>query len=331
MKKIPPAPHNAAVSFSAYYTQNPRINRDFTTAPEISPLFGQLVGLWLLDCWHKLGSPAAVLIAECGPGRGVLLAEGLRAAAKLSPAFGQAAAVHLVEISPTLKAEQAKRLQPYAPCWHETLETLPKTAPLLVVGNEFLDALPPRIFVKTLGGWNLRQPAAHGWAEQPTQKPPFIPAGIKGGDVFEYPAAGLAFMAHLEQRLAAQGGYGLFLDYGPAQPAWGESIQALYQGKPVGVFAHPPGEADVTAHVPFWLYHQQATLSCALTTKGAFIHALGGTALLARAMRRQPQQAQALAQGYQRLTAPSQMGSLFKAFALWPQGQPEPDGFFQPL
>jgi NADH dehydrogenase [ubiquinone] 1 alpha subcomplex assembly factor 7 len=124
---------------------------DFVTAPEVSQMFGELIGLWCIDSWQRMGAPAEFMLAELGPGRGTLMADALRAA-RVAPAFLDAAEVHLVEASPSLRARQAETLGSGRACWHDSLSELPE-APLLVIANEFFDALPVRQFERRAEGW----------------------------------------------------------------------------------------------------------------------------------------------------------------------------------
>ncbi len=147
---------------AAYYaTHDPFA--DFTTSPEISQVFGEILGLWAAVSWQLLGSPDPVLLVEAGPGRGTLMADALRAVSKVAPAFRAALRLHLVETSPRLRAEQARRLPDAT--WHDALDDVPR-GPMLLLANEFLDALPIRQFIRRAGGWAERFVGPEGGVEQ---------------------------------------------------------------------------------------------------------------------------------------------------------------------
>lgn len=306
---------------AAYYaTRDPFA--DFTTAPEISQVFGELLGLWAAVTWQAMGRPDPVLLAEAGPGRGTLMADALRAAAMV-PAFRAALRLHLIETSPRLRERQASVLPDAT--WHDDLMSLPP-GPLLLLGNEFLDALPIRQFER----------AGDGWAERHVRDGRFVavagrPPPNPQGELVEWGEAAETLVAALAVRLASQGGAALFLDYGPERSGPGDSLQALRGGKPADPLADP-GTADLTAHVDF------ARLAAVARQHGAAVHGpLPQGALLSRLglfprsqalARTQPaRRAAALIEAAQRLAAPERMGRLFKALAICDPQLPTPPGF----
>ena len=231
---------------AAYYaTHDPFA--DFTTAPEITQVFGEILGLWAAVTWEAMGRPAPVLLAEAGPGRGTLMADALRAVARAAPDFRAALRLHLVETSPRLRRAQEAAL-PEA-VWHDDIATLPD-GPLLLLANEFLDALPVRQFVRRGAGWAERFVEGGALVECPCDAPPPCGQEAPEGAVVEIGEAARAVASALGARLAIQGGAALFLDYGPERSAPGDSLQALRDGKPADPLADP-GEADLTAHVDF--------------------------------------------------------------------------------
>ena len=291
---------------------------DFTTSPEISQVFGEIIGLWAAVTWSLLGCPNPVSLVEPGPGRGTLMADALRAIQRAAPDFAAALTVHLIETSPRLRAVQASRL-PTA-MWHDDLATLPEQ-PMILVANEFLDALPIRQFVRRGTGWTERFVNAGEWLEQPTD-PAAVPAGrvTTEGDIVEVNEPARAIVATLAARFQHRPGAALFLDYGPERSAAGDSLQALADKRPVNPLS-PPGSADLTAHVDF------ADLAAVARDRGAtvqgpvpqgpFLTALGllqRTERLARG--RLPEQASALVESARRLAEPAAMGQLFKAMAV---------------
>jgi SAM-dependent MidA family methyltransferase len=279
----------------------------------------------------RAGAPPCVRLVELGPGRGTLMADLLRAARR-APGF--APAVHFVETSPMLRAEQAKRVPDAR--WHDRLEDVPDDAPLLLVANEFLDALPIRQFVRIEGGWRERAVALIDGRFVPLPGPTpveaLVPPAVLGapvGTVVEACPAGEAVATEIAARLARHGGAALLIDYGYRSPATGETLQAVRAHAFADPFADP-GEADLTAHVDFTAIARAArgVVVHGPIEQGAFLTALGlhprSEALAARAT---AAQADLLRSGAHRLSAPDEMGSLFKALALTGPEWPIPAAF----
>ncbi|MBV9735499.1 MAG: SAM-dependent methyltransferase [Acidisphaera sp.] len=298
---------------------------DFTTAPEIAQAFGEVLGAWAAVVWQGIGRPDPVLLAEAGPGRGTLMADALRAVRRVAPDFAASLRLHLIETSPRLRALQAARLPDAA--WHDDLGDLPD-GPLILLANEFLDALPIRQFVRRGAGWTERHVDAGRLVERPAGPCSRV---APEGEVVEICEAALAVARTLGARLAGDGGAALFLDYGPTESAPGESLQALRDGRPADPLAEP-GRADLTAHVDFAAFaaaarHAGATVHGPLP-QGLFLARLG---LFRRTDRlasgKHPAQALALIEAARRLAEPDRMGRLFNALALTPPGAPVPPGF----
>lgn len=314
-----------------YTTQSPFGTKgDFITAPEISQMFGELVGLCLAQSWLDQGAPAPFTLAELGPGRGTLMADILRAT-RAVPGFHAAMRLALLEASPALRAVQAKALADYAPHWLDDINALPD-APLFLVANEFFDALPIHQYIKVGAHWHERligvqqERLAFGLSPDPTAAGfgPDLAAEPEGNVVETCPLA-RPYIAAITHRLYRHGGLALIVDYGGWQSK-GDTFQAMRQH----AFADPlaePGQADLTAHVDFaalaqgWPAHHY-------TTQGDFLNALGIDL-----------RAQRLAQGltgaalenhlaaHRRLTDAAEMGSLFKVLALRGPSAPTPPGF----
>jgi NADH dehydrogenase [ubiquinone] 1 alpha subcomplex assembly factor 7 len=309
---------------------------DFITAPEVSQIFGELIGLWCAELWRKLGAPDPVLLVELGPGRGTLMADALRAV-QIVPAFARAVKLHLVERSPVLRQMQGQKLGAAAPQWHDSIATLPP-GPMLLIANEFLDALPIRQFERRGGLWYERRVAlgedgtslAFVRDKEPSALAAPLPAAADGAIAELSPVAG-ALGAATGARLAAQGGAALFIDYGYFPSACGDTLQALRRHQRHAVLDEP-GSADLTAHVDFAAFAAAARASGAEifgpVTQRAFLRHLGlearRDALLKNAT---PAQAQAIESGVHRLIDPTEMGSLFKVLALTQPGAPVPAGF----
>ena len=243
-----------------YMTRDPfGADGDFTTAPEISQMFGELIGAWLADTWMKMGSPEKVTVMECGPGRGTLMEDALRATQSV-PGFHEAVQLHLLEMSPILRQAQEKRLSAYGATWHSEPESVPLDSPLLIIGNEFLDALPVRQLVLNDTGWhekmiNLDINDAYRLYEIEADKEVIdhlpdmlIPPQI--GDQVEVSLEQKAFLQKIMNMLLKQGGNALFLDYGFNHSVSGDTIQAVRDHRFCDVL-ESPGEADITAHVNF--------------------------------------------------------------------------------
>lgn len=309
---------------AAYYAARDPFE-DFTTAPEISQVFGELLGLWACVVWQSMGSPPRFLLVEAGPGRGTLMADALRAAGQAMMAFGETAELGFIETAPRL-IQNLTRKFPTATIYAR-LEDIP-AIPMILLGNEFLDALPIRQFVRRDAGWMERHVADGAFTEIPTDEAlPDDPPGA----VRERSDAGLALVAAVAARLMRDVGAALFLDYGPMESAAGESLQAIRDGRPADSLADP-GEADITAHVDFAALAAEARKHGARcfgpVAQGAFLARLGiheRTAQLGR--NAGAETAIRLIAATRRLTMAEAMGALFKAFAVTSPTLPAPPGF----
>ncbi len=232
---------------------------DFTTAPEISQMFGEMIGAWLADTWMKMGSPSKINITECGAGRGTLLADAMRAT-KNVPNFHKAVHLNVIEISPVLKAQQQKALSAYEATWHSDTESLPTDSPHLITGNEFLDALPVRQFVHTDTGWvekivkiNINDTLCLGEIQVDGEGKALIPTLLippNIGDHLEVSLEQNAFIDQVSKIIINQGGSALFLDYGFIHNIPGDTLQALKNHQYQDILSEP-GNVDITAHVNF--------------------------------------------------------------------------------
>ena len=319
-----------------YYMTGDPLGRsgDFVTAPEVSQMFGELIGLWCAHVWTQMGRPAKLCLVELGPGRGTLMADALRAAAGVD-GFAEAAEAHLVETSPSLQKRQRRSLSGLAVpvTWHQRFSEVPG-GPLLVIANEFLDVLPIRQFVRIAAGWAERCVTLDGggqslaWTDQPVQSPPDL-AEAPIGDVMEISPPRAAAAAELAAAIAAHGGGALLIDYGHLESAPGDSLQAIKGHQYHNVLADQ-GEADVTAHVDFAALAAVcgAVRVSGPVTQGAFLGALGIEARAAQlSANATPRQTGDILEGLKRLIAPAEMGTLFKAMALTNKRQPAPEGF----
>jgi SAM-dependent MidA family methyltransferase len=247
---------------------------DFITAPEISQMFGELIGLWAAAVWQTMGSPTQLALVELGPGRGTLMADALRAA-RVMPAFAAALDVHLVETSPVLQRGQQELLAAVnvRVGWHRDFAAVPD-GPLIVIANEFFDALPVHQAVKTPSGWHERMvgigpDGKFGFALHPDPIPGFstivpgLPANAPPGAVFEWRSGNSA--ADIARRITRHGGAAAVIDYGHGESAVGETLQAVGRHGVADPLA-TPGEVDLTAHVDF------AALARTATEAGTRVH-----------------------------------------------------------
>ncbi len=312
---------------------------DFITAPEVSQIFGELVGLWAVEVWRAMGEPAQIALIELGPGRGTLLADALRAA-RLVPAFMTAVRLHLVELSPALRADQAAALGDRPASWHERLSDVPG-APAIIIANEFIDALPVRQVIWDGAVWRERcvglgADQALGFvcadeAELSIWEQAGLPPEPAPGDIAELRPQADALVAEIARRARADVLCALIIDYGYSHGEAGDTLQAVSHHGFADVLARP-GEADMTAHVDF------ATLARAASAQGLqvfgplpqgrFLLKLGLEARLAQLLAAATDaQREALMSGARRLVDPAQMGELFKAMALTSSGLPPPPPF----
>ncbi|MFN6251810.1 MAG: class I SAM-dependent methyltransferase [Acetobacteraceae bacterium] len=318
--------HFMARAAAAYYAARDPF-QDFTTSPEISQAFGECLGLWAAVTWQAMGRPDPVVFVECGPGRGSLMADALRAIAEMMPEFRGALRVHLVETSPRLREAQAAKLCDAGVTWHEDVGALPE-APMILLANEFLDALPIRQFIRRGAAWYERFVADGAFVEVPSNIA--LPQDAPEGAVREVNEAALGFAAWLGARLARHGGAALLIDYGPAESGFGDSLQAMRAGQPVDPLS-APGQVDITAHMDFAAFAAAARATGAVAhgplPQGVFLQRLGFMTRTAMLARLDPARAQAQLAAAHRLTAPEAMGRLFKALALCDSSLPIPAGF----
>ena len=318
-------------SNARYYTSRDPLGAagDFTTAPEISQMFGEMVGLWLADLWSRSGRPDAAYV-ELGPGRGTLASDALRAMSSQ----GMRPPVHLVEGSQKLREVQSGALAEAH--FHDSLDTLPEDRPLYIVANEFLDALPIRQLVMTEKGWRERMVALDGddfvFAAGPNPMDDAVPQHRRAqpvGTVIETCPAAAAMIADLCRRIDAQGGAALLIDYGFLTPQTGETLQAVKAHEKVGPFA-APGEMDLTALVDFATLADIAKregLAVDRQTQGEWLRAMGIELRADALCQRSPERAGEIKSALSRLTGTDAMGELFKVMAITPRNSPRGAGF----
>lgn len=307
---------------------------DFTTAPEVSQMFGEMMGLWLADRWIKMGRPDQVNLVELGPGRGTLMADLLRATSPVED-FMDAISVHFVETSTQLRALQSENV-PTAK-WHDTLASV-SDGPMLLVANEFFDALPIHQYEKRDGKWYERMVATDGdrlgfMLGSPGPQFSLVKQELKtapDGSILEVCPAALTVVGEIAERLNQFGGAALVIDYGYRQSAQGDSFQAMKKHDFVDAF-DDPGAADLTAHVNFEMLktaaQEKGLKAFGPTTQGLFLMAIGlGARAQVLASAGDETHQQKVLMDLKRLTAPDQMGTLFKVLALQPHELDAPPG-----
>lgn len=303
---------------------------DFITAPEISQMFGELIGLALAQAWIDQGQPAQIILAELGPGRGTLMQDALRATRGV-PGFHQALSVHLVETSPTLRKAQAARIAHAT--WHDSIATLPD-APLYLIANEFFDALPIRQFIRSDDGWREKMVSVSDGAltfglsaAAPIATVAHRLIDTTEGDLVEICPSLPAITETIGAQIEKSGGCALIIDYGD-WVSQGDTLQALKSQSYSDPLA-TPGQADLTAHVDFAAIasHAAPTKYTRLTPQGVFLERLGITARAQALGAKLTGEARAAhIAAHRRLTHPAEMGDLFKVIGLYPSTATPPPG-----
>ncbi len=315
---------------AGYYSTRPALGEggDFITAPLVSQMFGELIGLWAVETWRRLGSPDRFRLVEVGPGDATLMDDALRAA-RLDPDFLTACDLILIEPSAPLRAVQAKRLAQadLPPRWVSRLQDIDTDAPVILVANEVLDCLPARQFVKTEDGWSERRIGVSddgqsllfgltqitGGFERPAHE-------VEPGQIIEISDQQAAFGRDLALLVAETSGAALLIDYGRDQAGPGDTLQGLYRHAKVDPLADP-GAADLTQWADFPRVLEAALQSGADVTgcrgQGDFLRALGIETRAERLKSGRPDAAPVIARQLNRLTADDQMGTLFKAAAIF--------------
>lgn len=322
-----------------YYATRPAIGAsgDFITAPMVSQMFGELIGLWAIELWRRLGAPERVRLVEVGPGDGTLMADALRAA-RLDPDFLHAVDLVLIEPSPPLRAAQARMLadSDVHPRWVSALDRIETDAPVILIANEVLDCLPARQFVRTQDGWAERRIGVDddggltfGLVKITGgfRRPAFP---VEPGQTVEISEQQAAFGRDLGTLVKAAGGAALLIDYGRAKPEAGDTLQALKRHRKVDPL-ETPGEADLTQWADFPTVLEAAVHAGADVTgcrsQGEFLRRLGIEHRAAALRAGRPDAAATIDRQLNRLVGDDQMGTLFKACAIFSPRSLEAPGF----
>jgi len=321
-----------------YYARRPRLGAegDFITAPHVSQMFGELIGLWAAETWTRMGRPARLRLVELGPGDATMMSDVLRAA-RAAPDFLAASELWLVEGSAPLKAAQESALAdaPLAARWAEDWRGVPDDLPLIVIANEFLDCFPIRQYVRGEAGWRERRVALDGagalafQAVPPSLHPAACPRldAAPAGTVLETSSALADFGAVIGGTISRAGGAALFIDYGAERPGLGDTLQAIRGHARESALANP-GTADLTAHVDFPAFLHAArgagATTCAIRTQGDFLRELGIEARAAALASSHPDRAGEIGRQLERLTGAGAMGALFKVACVHSAGLSPP-------
>lgn len=325
-----------------YTTRDPLgLQGDFITAPEISQIFGELIGLWAVDVWRVMGRPTPVRLVELGPGRGTMLADALRAIAAAEPAFLEAARVHLIEPSPALREIQELTLAntPLAapPAWHDRLAEVGDD-PVIILVNEVFDALPIRQYVRGQTAWRERLVGIEEGGEGftfvlgPAMEPELPEAldDVAEGEIVEVCAAGEALAGKIAARIKASGGAALIIDYGHGHSHPGDTLQSV-RGHAYASVLDAPGEADLTHHVDFGALANAAKAVGAEVhgpvPQGLFLGRLGASERAEALAKSEPEKADEILSAARRLIDPRRMGQMFKVLAMTHPELPTPPGF----
>jgi SAM-dependent MidA family methyltransferase len=317
---------------SGYYATRPRLGEagDFITAPHVSQMFGELIGLWATETWAALGEPPRIILAEMGPGDGVMMSDVMRAT-RVAPSFAAAAEVWLTETSAPLREVQRSRLGDL-PHWAQSLSELPGDAPVILLANEVLDCLPIRQAVRAAGGWRERRIAADAqdrlaFAVSEPVEPPGAPKGAPEGVVFEWSPEVEALGREVGALVTRAGGAALFIDYGRDAAEAADTLQALLGHRKLPPLAEP-GEADLTAHADFPAFLAGAGEAGAavsrIVSQGEFLRRLGVEVRADALARARPDRADVIVRQMRRLISAEGMGTLFKVAAVASPGLPLP-------
>ena len=319
-----------------YYVTRDPLGRDgdFVTAPEVSQMFGELIGLWCIDMWRQMGAPSPLRLIELGPGRGTLMADALRAA-RMRPDFLQAVDLHLIDVSPVLRQAQQDALAAHMPQWHGSIDEV-DDGPAVIIANEFFDALPIRQYQRQGERWYERMVTVANGAlaftlsSGPAAGPGDGRPAANDGDIAEVSLAADAVMRRMAVRLAESGGAALIIDYGHAGDGLGDTLQAVRKHRYAPVL-DAVGDADLTAHVDFAALSRAAVGGGAQVhgpaEQGDFLNRLGIGARAAQLKQRATtQQLADIDAALERLTGDAQMGRLFKVLAVTSDGL-TPSGF----
>ena len=308
-----------------YYTKGQPLGAagDFTTAPEISQLFGEMIAFWIADLWQQMGAPQKWSLVELGPGRGTLMSDIVYILSRLPDC---APDIHLVEVGHELRKQQEKSLSNVRPIWHDDLSTLPRDVPVIIIANEFFDALPVHQFIHTENGFDevvvgCGQDRALCFGRMPVPSSNIkmdVETSCPLHGIVEYSPAQISVIEQISDLIFEADGAALIIDYGYLNPPFTSTLQALRHHEMVSPLSQP-GESDLTTLVNFTALAKSTQLKTTpIVEQAAFLNRLGIKQRAEKlAMRATPDQIEQMKQALSRLTDPSQMGNLFKVLCLW--------------
>lgn len=310
-----------------YYRTQEGIGKDFITAPEVSQIFGELIGVWAIDYYKKLGKPETITLVELGPGRGTLMVDFLRVA-KLFPPFLQALTLHLIEVNPSLKKIQEINIQHPSIVWHEKFEDIPVSpSPLLIIANEFFDTFPTRCYIRQKNTLYERFVGIEEDRLTFVLKPLRKDEGRE--EIWEESPAVEASMKEIQIRLLKQCGAFLFFDYG-YEKGTGDTLQGLFEGKPSFPLSHV-GHSDLTCHVDFGSLKKMALAEklgvLGPLPQGKFLRNIGLDLRIKTLKHNNPAKWASIETAVERLVHPQQMGLLFKVMTMFSPSSLKPLGF----
>ena len=325
--------------YGYYVTRDPLGEQgDFTTAPEISQMFGEVIGAWVIDVWAQMGAPSRFNLIELGPGRGTLMSDILRVGKNI-PEFLDAVQPHLVEVSPILRDKQAKALSAHSPTWHDSISEISTDAPTLILGNEFLDALPVEHLKRTERGWQKKvvkwsaedSAFTFDWTVAEKTLRDFLPSKTVSNEIYEVAPVRLEFMDLCAAYLNKTSGVALFIDYGYLERHFGDTLQAIKSHDFIDVL-QTPGQCDLTTHIDFESLSDRLSAQDVSVTscvnQGAFLRSLGiDIRALALKKKASGEQAKAIDGALSRLVSVDQMGGLFKVLCFHSGVNIKPEGF----
>lgn len=307
---------------------------DFTTAPEISQMFGEIIGAWVVDVWHKLGQPEKVYLLEVGPGRGTLMSDLLRVASQI-PEFASAVHVLMLEASPVLRGKQREVLKAYRAEWLDASVDAPDDAPIIIIGNEFLDTVPMhQVILDKDGQWSQKVVTEDqngqllfGWEAIPTELAGFVPRHAKNDEIYEISPKQIEHMKDWASLVLRKGGAVLQIDYGHALTQSGVFLHAIRDHKHIDVLDNV-GSADITCNVdfePLMRVSRKMGLQCVpVVTQGDYLKKLGIELRAKVLSQKDPDSVEA---ALRRLVDAEQMGTLFKVFCCYHGLSAPPEGF----
>jgi len=313
-----------------YYTQRDPLGKDgdFTTAPEISQIFGELIGAWVVDVWMQMGQPEFNLI-ECGPGKGTLMTDIMRVASKVQY-FTDKVHIRLIEARSVLRITQGENLSAYDVTWYDELSEVKRDMPCIIIGNEFLDALPIEQLKRGENGWQKRiltvskdDKLSFKWADAEDDLTAYLPSKTESGETYEVSPARVGFTKECAALIKEVKGAALMIDYGHTQSHHGDTLQAIRAHKYSNIL-DDIGQSDITSHIDFdallKAFQGQGVSQMPCVTQRHFLMTLGIDIRANALSKANPDRGNAINEDVERLIGREQMGELFKVMCFYSGG-----------